>query len=126
MVRKRKGDKNHYYFYWVVEDFHEIEEFEKEYTDAYNLKYAGMLRALKRRIRWQWLAGCGIWVKPKNVFSTPWEVKDTLCWEVVMGNKEQKFYSALRDLFVGAKLEGQSGYVNLMNIKTEYFEKIRI
>jgi len=42
-----------------------------------------------------------------------------------MGNKEQKFYSALRDLFVGAKLEGQSGYVNLMNIKTEYFEKIR-
>jgi hypothetical protein len=51
MVRKRKGDKNHYYFYWVVEDFHEIEEFEKEYTDAYNLKYAGMLRALKRRIR---------------------------------------------------------------------------
>jgi adenine specific DNA methylase Mod len=42
-----------------------------------------------------------------------------------MGNKEQKFYSALRDLFVGARLEGQSGYVNLMNIKTEYFEKIR-
>ncbi len=42
-----------------------------------------------------------------------------------MGNKEQKFYSTLEDLFVGAKLEGQSGYVNLMNIKTEYFEKIR-
>ncbi len=28
-----------------------------------------------------------------------------------MGNKEQKFYSALEDLFVGAKLEGQIGYV---------------
>jgi len=42
-----------------------------------------------------------------------------------MGNKEQKFYSALKDLFVGARLEGQSGYVNLMNIKTGYFEKIR-
>src|SRR3989338_5468647 len=40
-------------------------------------------------------------------------------------NKEQKFYSILQDLFVGAKLEGDSGYVNLMNIKTDYFNKIR-
>lgn len=40
-------------------------------------------------------------------------------------NKEQKFYSLLQDLFVGAKLEGDSGYVNLMNIKTDYFNKIR-
>lgn len=39
--------------------------------------------------------------------------------------KEQKFYSILQDLFVGAKLEGDSGYVNLMNIKTDYFNKIR-
>ena len=42
-----------------------------------------------------------------------------------MNNKEQKFYSLLQDLFVGAKLEGDSGYVNLMNIKTEYFKKIK-
>jgi len=42
-----------------------------------------------------------------------------------MNNKEQKFYSILQDLFVGAKLEGDSGYVNLMNIKTDYFNKIR-
>lgn len=41
-----------------------------------------------------------------------------------MNNKEQKFYSILQDLFVGAKLDGDSGYVNLMNIKTEYFKKI--
>jgi len=41
-----------------------------------------------------------------------------------MNNKEQKFYSILQDLFVGAKLEGDSGYVNLMNIKTEYFKRI--
>jgi len=41
-----------------------------------------------------------------------------------MNNKEQKFYSILQDLFVGAKLEGESGYVNLMNIKTEYFKRI--
>ena len=39
--------------------------------------------------------------------------------------KEQKFYSILQDLFVGANLEGDSGYVNLMNIKTAYFNKIR-
>ena len=39
--------------------------------------------------------------------------------------KEQQFYSLLQDLFVGAKLEGDSGYVNLMNIKTDYFTKIR-
>ncbi len=38
--------------------------------------------------------------------------------------KEQKFYNILQDLFVGAKLEGDSGYVNLMNIKTDYFNKI--
>ncbi|MDD5290676.1 MAG: site-specific DNA-methyltransferase [Patescibacteria group bacterium] len=38
--------------------------------------------------------------------------------------KEQKFYNILQDLFVGAKLEGDSGYVNLMNIKTNYFNKI--
>jgi len=41
-------------------------------------------------------------------------------------SKEQKFYNILQDLFVGAKLEGDSGYVNLMNIKTDYFNKIKI
>ena len=39
--------------------------------------------------------------------------------------KEQKFYSILQDLFVGATLNGDSGYVNLMNIKTGYFNNIR-
>lgn len=42
-----------------------------------------------------------------------------------MNNKEQKFYNILQNLFVGAKLEGDSGYVNLMNIKTDYFNKIK-
>ncbi len=32
----------------------------------------------------------------------------------MLKNKEQKFYSALENLFVGAKLEGQSGYVNCL------------
>ena len=38
---------------------------------------------------------------------------------------EQRFYSALKDVFVGEKVEGESGYVNLMKIKNEYFEKIK-
>ncbi|MBC7196431.1 MAG: site-specific DNA-methyltransferase, partial [Deferribacterales bacterium] len=37
--------------------------------------------------------------------------------------KEQKFYSALKDIFVGAKVEGESGYINLMRIKSRYYEK---
>jgi len=28
--------------------------------------------------------------------------------------KEQKFYNALRDLFIGAKIEGEGGFVNLI------------
>jgi adenine-specific DNA-methyltransferase len=37
--------------------------------------------------------------------------------------KEQKFLEALKDVFVGAKVDGQSGYINLMRIKAAYFEK---
>jgi len=39
--------------------------------------------------------------------------------------KEQKFYNALRDIFVGAKIEGESGFVNLMRIKSGYYSKIK-
>ncbi|MFN3691746.1 MAG: hypothetical protein ACK4R7_02530, partial [Fervidobacterium sp.] len=38
--------------------------------------------------------------------------------------KEQKFYETLRDIFVGAKIEGTGGFVNLMKIKSKYYEKI--
>lgn len=38
--------------------------------------------------------------------------------------KEERFYSALKDIFVGAKVEGESGYINLMRIKSGYFERI--
>ncbi|MCL0101363.1 hypothetical protein M1N68_01880, partial [Peptococcaceae bacterium] len=34
----------------------------------------------------------------------------------VVMTKEQKFYNALKDVFVGAKVEGESGYINLMRI----------
>lgn len=37
--------------------------------------------------------------------------------------KEQKFFNALRDLFVGAKVEDESGYINLMRIKSRYYEQ---
>jgi len=39
--------------------------------------------------------------------------------------KEQKFYNALRDIFVGAKIEGEGGFVNLMRIKSGYYFKIQ-
>lgn len=38
-------------------------------------------------------------------------------------SEEQKFYDALKDIFVGAKVEGASGYINLMKIKSKYYEK---
>ncbi|HOL83628.1 MAG TPA: site-specific DNA-methyltransferase, partial [Caldisericia bacterium] len=38
--------------------------------------------------------------------------------------KEQKFYKALQDVFIGAKIEGQGGFINLMKIKSNYYKKI--
>jgi len=38
--------------------------------------------------------------------------------------KEQKFYNALQDVFIGAKIEGTGGFVNLMKIKSKYYQKI--
>ncbi len=37
--------------------------------------------------------------------------------------REQKFSNALRDVFVGARVEGESGYINLMRIKARYYEE---
>lgn len=39
-------------------------------------------------------------------------------------NKEQNFYKALQDVFIGAKIEGTGGFVNLMRIKSNYYRKI--
>ncbi|GAB4455004.1 MAG: site-specific DNA-methyltransferase [Bacteroidia bacterium] len=38
--------------------------------------------------------------------------------------KEQKFYQTLQDVFIGAKIEGTGGFVNLMKIKSKYYQKI--
>jgi adenine-specific DNA-methyltransferase len=40
------------------------------------------------------------------------------------GVNEKKFYDILSDLFIGAKVEGKSGYINLMKIKSKYYEKV--
>ncbi len=38
--------------------------------------------------------------------------------------KEQKFYKALQDVFIGARIEGEGGFVNLMKIKSNYYRNI--
>jgi adenine-specific DNA-methyltransferase len=36
---------------------------------------------------------------------------------------EKQFFAALGDIFVGAKVEGDSGYINLMHIKSRYYDQ---
>ena len=36
---------------------------------------------------------------------------------------QKRFYDALTDLFVGVKVEGESGFINLMKIKSRYFRE---
>ncbi|CEG12626.1 DNA methylase N-4/N-6 domain protein (fragment) [groundwater metagenome] len=38
--------------------------------------------------------------------------------------KEQKFYKALQDVFIGAEIEGKGGFINLMRIKSGYYSQI--
>ena len=41
-----------------------------------------------------------------------------------MVKNEKEFYQDLKNIFIGAKVEGNSGFVNLMRIKSAYFDKI--
>ena len=41
-----------------------------------------------------------------------------------MNKNERLFYNKLRDIFIGAKIEGNSGFINLMKIKSSYFDII--
>lgn len=41
-----------------------------------------------------------------------------------MVRNEDEFYQDLKNIFIGAKVEGNSGFINLMRIKSTYFEKI--
>ena len=45
--RLRPKGLKHLYFYWMRQRPEEIDDFEARYRDAYNLKYSGMLRALR-------------------------------------------------------------------------------
>lgn len=47
LVRKRMGDQNHFYFYWMRRNSHEIKNFEKIYTNAHELTFRGFLDALR-------------------------------------------------------------------------------
>jgi len=38
--------------------------------------------------------------------------------------REKRFFEALKNVFVGVPVEGESGYINLMRIKARYFEKV--
>lgn len=39
------------------------------------------------------------------------------------GREEKQFFDTLRNVFIGAEIEGEGGFVNLMRIKSRYFEK---
>ena len=39
-------------------------------------------------------------------------------------SKEQKFYDTLKSVFTGADIEGEGGYVNLLKIKSRYFDEV--
>ncbi len=43
---------------------------------------------------------------------------------MVAMNKEKQFYDTLQDVFVGAKVDGQGGFINLMKIKATYYKSI--
>ncbi len=39
-------------------------------------------------------------------------------------DKEKRFFKALQDVFIGAKIEGKGGFINLMRIKSMYYSQI--
>jgi len=39
-------------------------------------------------------------------------------------DEESRFFEALKEVFIGEEIEGESGYINLMRIKSKYFDKI--
>ena len=41
-----------------------------------------------------------------------------------MNQKEKLFFNKLKEIFIGAKIEGDSGFINLMRIKSAYFDVI--
>jgi len=48
LLLQKGNDTRHRYYYWNVDRYSEIEQFETNYGDSYKLKFTGMLKALKR------------------------------------------------------------------------------
>ncbi|NPB03429.1 MAG: site-specific DNA-methyltransferase [Thermotogae bacterium] len=38
--------------------------------------------------------------------------------------KERRFFNALKNIFIGVPVEGESGYINLMRMKSKYFDRV--
>lgn len=49
LLTNKVNDNTHLYFYWNVETHHQIDNFENQYNNSYNLKFTGMLNALKSK-----------------------------------------------------------------------------
>jgi len=47
IIQERRSDNRHYYYYWNLGNQNHISKFEEQFGDSYNLKYLGMLKALK-------------------------------------------------------------------------------
>ena len=44
--------------------------------------------------------------------------------EIKIKDEETRFFEVLKEVFIGEEIEGDSGYINLMKIKSKYFDKI--
>ena len=44
---------------------------------------------------------------------------------MTQSKEENKFYNVLKNIFIGAQIEGNSGYVNLMRIKSQYYTEFK-
>lgn len=47
LLKPRISSDKHYYYYWMINNEDDIDKFEDDYKDSYNLKYRGMLQALQ-------------------------------------------------------------------------------
>ncbi len=44
--------------------------------------------------------------------------------EPKMSKKEKQFLETLKNIFIGVPIEGESGYINLMNMKARYYDRV--
>lgn len=49
-LERTRETKNHYYYYWMLSNSAQIQNFNNLYNDAYQLKYRGMLDAINKAV----------------------------------------------------------------------------